>query len=153
MFNLKYYKAVKYKRLLKKEDIIFFHEYVYDVSSAQVMSTQNLKSSSFITNSFNNLLFKAILKDSIFNCCKNYATGLNALTYPQISSNRVGTKSFKALHKQYNIVGVIFENKVYLRSQVNSIKSFNYVTNFKNLLNCNVYLIKIFSKALTLKSE
>lgn len=137
-----YYKYLSY---LRSNEFLFVFRNNYDNSKYGVQEIQKNLKQNFIKRAVRNKLLKIILLDSLLSSFLNVISAKIGL----IPRKRIDLVNFKNILNNNVLFGLKFENKFYLKDQLYSITSLNYIIiiklyNFKfnSLLNVFFKLLK-----------
>ena len=139
-----YYKYLSY---LRSNEFLFIFRNNYYNSKYGVQEIQKNSKQKFVKRAIRNKLLKIILLDSLISSFLNVLSAKIGF----ISKKHINLVNFKTVLNNNVLFGLKFENKFYLRDQLYSIISLNYIIIAK-LFNFKLYsLLNVFFKLLKKK--
>ena len=146
----KFYKFYKIRRILKTPSLFF----IYHINSLNTKSWQKLEQKLIKLNlkyyKIQNKLFNSILKKSKYEDLSALINGPIIFIYPKNDKlNELTFNNIINLHPSLQFICCKLNNKFYLLSQINNLKTLDYeqnnirfVTLIKNLIKITAYKLK-----------
>jgi len=125
--------SYKIKNFLKKNKLFYFVFYNSKKQKSSIKIKQNLSKIDFTLTKFNNLYIKKLFILSIFS---NISFLFDSFIYFGNAENK--NFSFHNI-KNFNVFSILFDNCIYIQSQLKNITSLNFLSNINKLY---TYILK-----------